>query len=85
MALSISVFVTAPGIGVFMTCSLLSLFSAPIFAASSAALFPFVPIWALTQASVHPFTLHFRFSNASAVLSAIDDLKSILSNDFSAA
>ena len=39
---------------------------------------------AFTHASVHPFTLHFKFSIASAVLSAIADLKSILSNDLSA-
>ena len=51
----------------------------------SAASFPFVPIWALTHASVHPFIRHFKFSHASAVLSAIVDLKSILSSDLSAA
>ena len=85
MALSISVFITSPGMGVFITGSLLSLFSAPNLAASSAASFPSVPTCALTQASVHPFTLHFRFSSASAVSRAMDDLKSILFSDFSAA
>ena len=85
MVLSIYVFVTFPGIGIFITCSLLSLFSAPNLAASSAASFPSVPIWALTQASVHPFTLLFKFYSASAVLRAMDDLKSILFSDFSAA
>ena len=53
--------------GVFITCNFLSLFSAPCLAASSAASFPSVPMWALTHASVHPFTRHFKFSNASAV------------------
>ena len=60
--------------GVFITCSLLSL---------SAASFSSVPMWALTHARVHPHTLQFRFSNASAVFNAIADLKSILSSDFS--
>ena len=34
---------------------------------------------------MHPLVLHFRFSRGSAVLSAIVALKSILSNDLSAA
>ena len=63
---------------------MLFLFSAPCLAASSAASFPAVPICAFTQAIVHPFVLHFRFSRASAVLSAIVDLKSMLSNAFRA-
>ena len=84
MAFSISVFVViAPGIGVPITCNFLSLFSAPCLAASSSASLPSVSIWALIHASVHHFTRHFRFSNASAVLSAIVDLKFMLSSDLS--
>ena len=78
MVLSISVFVVLPGIRVFIVLSFLSVFSAPCLAAASAASFPVVPMWAFTQAVGQPFVLHFRFSSASAVLSAIVDLKSIL-------
>ena len=59
-------------------------FSAPCLAAKLAASLPGVPICAFTHAIVHPFVLHFRFSRVSAVLSAIVDLKSILSRAFSA-
>ena len=44
-----------------------------------------VPICAFIHAIVHPLVLHFRFSRASAVLSAIVDLKSMLSFVLSAA
>ena len=83
--MSISFLVAVPGSGVCIVCRLLFLFSVPSLAASAAASFPAVPMWALIQAIVRPFTLHFRFSRASAVLSAIVDLKSIPSSVFSAA
>ena len=85
MALSILDFAVLPGIGVFIVLSFLSVFSAPFLAAASAASFPVVPMWAFTQAIVQPFVLYFRFSSASNVLSAIVDLKSILSSALSAA
>ena len=68
----------------FTFCILLSGFSAPVMAAASAALLPSVPMCAFTHAIVHPLVLHLRFSSASAVFSAIVDLKSILSKAYRA-
>ena len=65
-------------IGVFTTSSVLSLFSAPCLAASSAVSLPSVPIWAFTQASVHFLVCYAMFSIDSAVFSAMFDLKSML-------
>ena len=70
MALSISCLVAALGISIFINFCLLSLFSAPVFAASYAASLPAVPICALTQAKVQHLTRHFRFFKASAVFKA---------------
>ena len=58
----------------FTTSSVLSLFSAPSLAASSAASLPSVAI----LASVHFLVCHARFSIDSAVFSAMFDLKSML-------
>ena len=68
-------FACAAGIGVWTISRVLLLFSAPFLAASSAASFLSVPICALTQATVHFFVCRAMFSRASAVLSAIFDLK----------
>ena len=85
IALSMSCFLIACGMGVLISWNLFPMFSAPFLAASSAASFPSVPICAFIHAMVHPLVLHFRFSKASAVLRAIVDLKSILSKDLRAA
>ena len=78
IAWSISILVAFPGSGVLIFCTVLFLFSAPFLAASSAASFPSVPIWALTQAIVHFLVSQDMFSYASAVFSAILDLSSML-------